>query len=752
VSALAALASCASVDVRTDFDRAASSGDFEAAVEQVRRNRPSMGLLARSEKAWQTQIQQVLDDAIFRLTNLARAALAERELHEARHQLQRAERLEPTNPRVSALRDEIQRVADAHEWIKKSQAALKAGAPELALRQAKIALTLLPDDREALEIVRHVDQMLLNEKLHSHSLNALYSKPLSLEFRDIPIKQLFEIISKTTGINFQLDRDIRPEQKTGVIMRDVSLDDLVSSVLANNQLEKKFTGQNVVLIYPSTQSKLREHQDLLLQVFYLRNHEAKTVAANIKAILKTRDVHPDEKINAIYVRDTPEALAVVDQFIRMQDIQEPEVMLEVDVLEINAAKLLELGIQFPSQLSLTTLNAAGKSGAMLLNEIRGINRGRIETNIGSVGVSARKTDSASNVLANPRIRAKSKEKAKILIGDKVPVITTTSSQGVVTENIQYVEVGVKLEVEPVVSVHDEVTMKLSLEVSSIAREIRSPSGALAYQIGTRSASTGLRLKDGETQILGGLLTEDERNSSAKIPGLGDVPLLGRLFGLNRDEGQKSELVLAITPRLVRTAQRPGPAGERVWAGTEAITRGRSLDALNTAAKSQIVTSGVAKPLSNADLRTDRPSIGVGNLEPSKASITWGCKQKANVPNLLDCELGIDADGGVASAPLQFAFDPKQIEVLAVEPGPAVQAGGGSNFSKILDNASGFIGVSYSRPPLVNAVTKGVFVTFSLRIPNAQTPPEIRLVTSSVMSDSGTALPLTKPEKMLVMVR
>jgi general secretion pathway protein D len=184
-------------------------------------------------------------------------------------------------------------------------------------------------------------------------------------------------------------------------------------------------------------------------------------------------------------------------------------------------------------------------------------------------VNFRKDDSDVNILANPRIRVKNREKAKIHIGDKVPVITSnTTSTGVISESVSYLDVGLKLDVEPSVLMRDDVQIKVGLEVSNIVREIRSNSGTLTYQIGTRNAGTTLRLKDGETQVLAGLISDEDRSTASRIPGLGDLPLLGRLFSNQRDERSKTEIVLLITPRVLRSDATRQPALTEFRGGTE----------------------------------------------------------------------------------------------------------------------------------------------------------------------------------------
>ena len=184
-------------------------------------------------------------------------------------------------------------------------------------------------------------------------------------------------------------------------------------------------------------------------------------------------------------------------------------------------------------------------------------------------LNLRKLDSETNLLANPHVRVRNREKAKVHVGERVPVITTTSTANVgVSQSVNYLDVGLKLEVEPNIYLDDDVAIKVGLEVSNIIEQIKQTSGLLAYRLGTRNASTTLRLKDGETQILAGLIQNDERRSTNKVPGLSDLPIVGRLFSNRSDDNQKTEIVLLITPRVVRNIVRPSADMAEFASGTE----------------------------------------------------------------------------------------------------------------------------------------------------------------------------------------
>jgi general secretion pathway protein D len=312
--------------------------------------------------------------------------------------------------------------------------------------------------------------------------------------------------------------------------------------------------------------------------FYLANADVKQTANMIRTLVKTRDIFIDEKINLLVIKDTPSAIRLAERLIAAQDLAEPEVMLEVEVLEVNRSRLLELGIRYPDTLAVSLMGSGGAeaAGSLTLQELRDLNSGMVLLTFNNplFLFSLRQQDDGNTVLANPRIRVKNKDKARIHIGDRVPVITTTAAAtgGFVSESVTYLDVGLKLEVEPLISLDDEIGIKVGLEVSNIVREVRPVgSSSLVYQIGTRNAATNLRLRDGETQVLAGLINDSDRKIADKVPGLGDLPVAGRLFKHTTDNTTRTEIVLLITPRLMRTLARPDAGSVEFAAGTEAST-------------------------------------------------------------------------------------------------------------------------------------------------------------------------------------
>jgi general secretion pathway protein D len=490
----------------------------------------------------------------------------------------RALRMDPDNQRAQAGIEVLKRDRQHGALLNDARVALKGGNDKDAARLAKQVLAENPGNKEARAIVRAIDEKTVKAQV-TPQLNAALKKPITLEFRDAPLRQVFEIISRQTGLNFIFDKDVPADARATIFVKETSIDEAMRIMLVTNQLDRKVLNENSVLIYPNRPEKAREYKDLVVRSFYLTNADVKNTATMVRQLVKTRDLYIDEKLNLLVMRDTPEAIRMAEKLISNQDKSEPEVMLQVEVLEVGANDLTQLGIQWPGQIGVGVKGAAGVAGQLTGTEVKNFNSGLVSVTVPDpmIAFNLRQQVGRNNILANPRIRAKNREKARIHIGDKVPVITTTAgATGFVSESVNYLDVGLKLEVEPQVFLDDDVGIKVGLEVSNIASQIKTSSGTVAYQVGTRNASTTLRLKDGETQVLAGLISNEDRRNSTQVPGLAEMPVAGRLFQNKDDTNNKTEVVLLITPRVIRNIDRPEVRLEEFNSGTEAEVGGASL--------------------------------------------------------------------------------------------------------------------------------------------------------------------------------
>ena len=491
---------------------------------------------------------------------------------------ERALRFDPENERGKAGIELVRKDREHRTLLADADQAIKAGQSTEAAGKLKQILSENPQNKDARAMLRKIEERAVKEA-NTPKLSAALKRPITMEFRDAPIRTVFELISRQTGLNFIFDKEVQQDTRTTVFVRDTTIDEVIRFVLVTNQLDRKVLNDNTILIYPNTPAKTRDYKDLVVRSFYLANADVKQTANMVRQLVKTRDLFIDEKLNLLVMRDTPEAIRVAEKLISNQDKGEPEVMLEVEVLEVGSNLLTNLGIQWPGSVGIGVTGAEGVAGKITGTEAKSFNSGLVRVTVPDpmVAFNLRQQVGRNNILANPRIRAKNREKARIHIGDKVPVITTTAgATGFVSESVNYLDVGLKLEVEPQVFLEDDVGIKVGLEVSNISQQIKTSSGTIAYQVGTRNTSTSLRLRDGETQVLAGLISNEDRRTTNQVPGLANLPVAGRLFQNKDETNNKTEIVLLITPRVIRNIERAEPRLEEFNSGTEAEVGGSAI--------------------------------------------------------------------------------------------------------------------------------------------------------------------------------
>ncbi len=439
-----------------------------------------------------------------------------------------------------------------------AEAALAKGETITAQNLLRAILAENSQHDSAKRLYEKIEQQRTDKVSAVPSMQAAFKKPVTLELKNTPVKSAFEYISKAGNLNFSYDEQLSDAIRVNLFLRNTPIEDAIDVILSSHQLGKKVLNANTLLIYP--QSRAQEYQELYVRSFYLNNMDAKRAMNLIKTVLKARDVYVDEKLNTLVIRDTLENVQIAEKLIASQDLNEPEVMLEVEVMEINRRNLEQLGMQYPTQIGLGVQgNARGSTtnmpipGKLTFAELKQFNGGMgvFSVNDPAIVLNLLHQDTDTNLLANPKIRVKNRDKAKIHVGDKIPVLTSVANaQGFVSQTVSYLEVGIKLDVEPVVQLQDQVSIKVGLEVSNVTDQVKTDSGVLAYTIGSRNATTTLQLKNNETQILAGLFRDDVQKISRKVPGLGSLPLIGKLFSDDNNDKRKNEIVLLITPRIL----------------------------------------------------------------------------------------------------------------------------------------------------------------------------------------------------------
>lgn len=614
---------------------------------------------------------------------------------------QRVLKLDSDNARAKVAMKELER-SKRHKAIIDS---LKSVDPHDATYAEKLRILLSEDSEhsDALALQRKVDAEA--EKSGISKIDQALAKKVSIQLKDVTVKQVFELFSRLAPINFVLDKDVRSDEKVMLNLNETTLRSALDVVLIANQLEFRSLDDNTILIFPNTPAKLKDYQLLTVRGFFLSNADPESVTTALKGLLKLKDVIVDKRQNQVIVRDTIEAVKMAEKLIALYDLPEPEVMLEVEILEISRTKLMALGIQYPDSVSLSPITSSSGT-PITLKSLKDQGSESIGVTVSPLAVNVKGQASEANLLANPRIRVRNRDSAKILIGDKVPNVTTTSTAtGFVASTVQYLDVGLKLDISPVITMDNEVAIKVGLEVSNIANQVTTKEGTIAYQIGTRSVSTVLRLKDGQNQILAGLIGDEDRKSALKIPGLGDLPLLGRLFKTEQADGKKSEIVLSITPRLLRNNLRPDFSVLEFDSGTEVNMRRIGVSRRDATESTQVTESNSGRQLISTAVPADKLSLGQNPggkpITPTVPSVDvhwdWQAPQKVKIGESFDVTLNLSSTQPISGVSLALGVDQGKFEVLRVQEGSFLNANGARTaFNERLDSISGQIFLNVQR--------------------------------------------------------
>jgi general secretion pathway protein D len=377
----------------------------------------------------------------------------------------------------------------------------------------------------------------------------------SLVFRSASVRDILTAIGHFAEINVVFDPQFRDQNLT-VDLRRTSLEDALQGVTGSTRNFYKISAARTITIIPDTPAKRREYEDEVIRTFFLSNADVKETLDLLRLVVDNRRLSPVAGVNAIAIKDTPDKIAAAAKVISAIDKARAEVVIDVELLEVDRSRLHEYGLQIASPGSFGIDGGVDANRTDLtLRDVRSLTSADVFVS-GLPGLYYRliKTDGNTRTLANPHLRTSDGVASSARFGEDVPVpnvtFTPIASGGVNQQPITsftYRTVGVNIEITPRMHHDDEISLRLKLEVSSL-------SGVGFNNLptfGTRYVETTIRLRDGETNLLAGLIRDEERTTLEGIPGLSDIPVIGRLFGHSRKETKQTDIVLMLTPRIVR---------------------------------------------------------------------------------------------------------------------------------------------------------------------------------------------------------
>lgn len=571
--------------------------------------------------------------------------------------------------------------------VNQAKEALAHGDVDGAEKIVRGVLADNPMQSEARQLIKALSEQIARAEMSELSLITEFSKPITMEFRDTSLKTMFELISRTAGINFVFDRNVQQEATASIFVRDNSIEDVLKLMLLTNQLAYKVLNSNTLLIYPDTPAKQKDYQELVVRSFHVANTDVKQMVAMIRGLVKARDIYVNEKLNLFVIRDTLEMIRLVERLVAINDFPDPEVMLDVVVLEVKRDSTLDLGPNMPTSVTFSAVPGIGTPAQAAADSVvkmsmiknTGFEGLRSFTISNQARIDFGRTLTNADVLANPRIRVKSREKAKIHIGNKEPVFTVTNTANVGSAaSATYIDVGLKFEVEPVVRTNNEVTLKALLEVSSNLGEKRSGSGenaATAIVIGTRTAETVLELRDGETQVLAGLIQDDLSRVRSGIAGLTDIPVLGDIFSKQVRKHNKTEIILLITPHIVRNVIQPNHFESEFYSGTASAAgklpvtirktapRSLAMESSNSASDGGYMSLGRARSAGLFGAAPDLFEEAVTQAREASPSLTLRVPESVAGGREFTATVRLVTQDPMLSGELNLTYDPDTLELV-----------------------------------------------------------------------------------------
>lgn len=420
-------------------------------------------------------------------------------------------------------------------------------------------------------------------RLDTYDLKLKSTTPFTLKLQNASLREVFAVVSRLSGINFIFDDAVKAQPVT-IHLENATFQQSLELLSSMFKLGRKTLNESTVLIYPQTPEKAKQYEEMVVRTFNLKYLDGKKAINLVRSLLQVRKLYVVEETNALVLRDTAEVAGVVEKILEANDLPDAEVVLEVEVVEFNSTDAQNVGLMLSNySVTLGTFSPQNKLlspylypsndmptpvGSDQLLKAFSIKGFGGYVTVPNATYNFGKTLAKGEVLANPKLRVKNKEKAKFNVGQRIPIQTVSSTGTISSTNVQYVDVGIKVNAEPIIQLSNEVTVKLTLEASTPIKRESAGDGTTLLTIGTRNLETVLSLKDGETAIIGGLIQNNDTTKKTKVFLLGDLPLLGPFLSNNESTADKNELIMAITPRLVRRVTVPSASMAAFHSGRE----------------------------------------------------------------------------------------------------------------------------------------------------------------------------------------
>ncbi len=431
------------------------------------------------------------------------------------------------------------------------------------------------DDEQDLETIEDLKRRTSGQRAQPPEFDPRSKEPIDFNFpRPTKVRDIYTALADAYGFNVLFDPTLKDTNMT-LVLEDVVAQDALEVVMRTAGHFYKVQDEHTIIVVQDTPQNRRKYEDLMVQTFFLSNADIKTVMTMLRSLVDAKKIAINEQLNAIVLRDTADKVKVAERIIQANDKAKAEVVVDVELLQVNSNKLRNLGMQLDSYSVTQSLDLGGDDVPLRLSDIDDLTTNNWVLSLPNFIYSFVKTNTDAQLLARPQLRITEGEKARLLIGERVPIPTTTfNTSNTVGGNIvplttfQYTDVGIQIQIEPRVHHNKEITLKVTIEVSNISGFVEGGNGQRQPLIGTRTIESTIRLRDGETNFLAGLIRTEELETESGIPGLSDIPVLGRLFSNNNRDDTRTDVILTMTPHIIRTPSITEEDLLPIWVGTE----------------------------------------------------------------------------------------------------------------------------------------------------------------------------------------
>ncbi len=569
------------------------------------------------------------------------------------------------------------------------------------------------------------------------TLRPFSREPMSLQLHE-DARIVFRTIGKLAGVNVIFDPEF-PDKRISIDLANVTIQQALNVACVEAKAFWKPVTSNIIMVLPDTAGKRRQEEEQILKKVYLLHtqtpQELTEITTSLQQMLELRHVQAVPRDNAILIRDTPDKVLLAERLIQDSDRGRPEVVVQISILQVRRDRARSLGIQpgGTSALVFAPVSPLGPAGAVALSNLANISSGDFALTIPNVVASALMSDSTTRLIQNPEVRVSDGESARLRVGDRIPIATgsfaSTVGAGVgVNTQFQYIDVGVNIDLVPHVLPDHSVSMKLGVEVSSINGRVNI-GGVEQPVISQRRIDHEIRLQEGEVSVLGGLAERSQSKSVTGWPGLSRLPLLRYLFSGEDVSNAENEVLIVVTPRLVRGRERARESLQALSVGTDSglVLREQEEALAPVAAGAQQPGYVEAKAVMPVDLPPEEESLPTLQLEPAIASLKTGESTtiRVRIENVKD----------LFSSSLMFRYDPHLLSVEDVQHGDFL-SGGMQEVAIVqrIDQDKGEAGIYTTRQPNTAGID-GEGVMLSLVVKRLAEGPTTMKLAEVVASNS-----------------